>query len=175
MEWVVIPWFFIKILGLSGEALKFIAGIWATAEMYYWWWFSGWVILWSTKTDPVKKAINIGKEVIDTGRKITPSLKNTKIFKMIEDWIQDHLVDKFKPENYKYRKLYKTILGLGYIASCVLLFCLGTIPLPLFWIIGLVACRASNWRIGFLFLAMGNLFKNAYLFTLGWERIFSLF
>lgn len=160
MEAIVIP-FILKPIGLSGLDLKIAAGVWATVEIIFWYWFSGWVGRWFKNLPKVQEAVEDAKGIKEEAER-------RGILTYIKNWIWKHLLYDFSPDNYKQKKLFSFLFRVGYVIACLFMFFLGA--MPFFWIFALMVCRAKNWKIGFFALALGNLLKNV-LFAHGWDYV----
>ena len=165
MEVVVIPIILKMILGLGGAELKIAAIVWATGEIYFWYWFSGWLLFELKKYEETKKAIKIGKEAI-------PEVRGAYFYHRAEKWVKKNIIDRFNPNKYKKKAFYLLLKGCGYVFGLPLFFFLGLIPTML--VFGIIATRIKNWKIGFWFLITGNMAKNIG-FAEGWDHIWLLF
>lgn len=165
MELVVIPIILKGMLGFEGAELKVTAAIWATGEICFWYWFSGWLLLELKKTKGAIEAIEIGREAI-------PEVKMSNFYYRAEEWTRKNIIDRFNPDNYDKKFLYLLLRGCGYVFGLPTFFFLGLIPFMLAF--GIIAIRIKNWKLGFGFLIAGNMLKNIY-FAKGWDYVFTLF
>lgn len=165
MELVVIPIILKVALGFEGTDLKIAATIWATSEIYFWYWFSGWLLFKLKESREGKEAIKIGKKVI-------PEVRGADFYYRAERWVKKNIIDRFNPDKYEKRIFYLLLKGCGYIFSLPMFFFLGLIPTML--IFGIIATRIKNWKLGFWFLITGNVVKNIG-FAEGWDYIWLLF
>lgn len=165
MELVVIPIILKGILGFGGVELKIAAAIWATSEICFWYWFSGWLLLELKKSKEGKEAIEIGKEAV-------PEVKMSDFYYRAEEWVRKNIIDRFNPDKYEKKFLYLLLKGCGYVFGLPTFFFLGLIPLMM--AIGIIAIRIKNWKLGFGFLIAGNMVKNIY-FAEAWDNIWLLF
>lgn len=165
MEFIVIPLILKGLFDFKGWDLKITAAIWATAEICFWYLFSGWLVLEIQKTEEVREAIGIGKRAV-------PEIKDSYFFWRAEKWTIENIINKFNPENYKGRAAYVLLKGSGYLFGLPLFFGFGLIPV--LWIPGLAIARIIawkfGWRLGFWFLVLGNMLKNIG-FAEGWDII----
>lgn len=138
----------ILLFGISGVYLKAVTGTWSTVEFSYWFWFIGWLGRNLKGTKPIKDAVNLGEE------KILPEVKEAG-----ETWIARH-IKKFDAESNKKKRISLLLKGSGYIFGLFLLGVTSVSPFPLAWLPGLVFCRVKNWKMGFLVMLLGNLYKN---------------
>ena len=164
MELVVIPIILKGMLGLDGWYLKTAAMFWATGEIYFWYWFSGWLAVKMKNHQEVRDAIGIGKEAI-------PEVKNSISYRRADQWIRKNIIDRFDPNKYQKGRINLFLKGCGYIFGLPLFFILGLIPC--LWVFGITATRIKNWRLGFWFLILGNMLKNIG-FAEGWDHIWLL-
>lgn len=163
------------ILGLSGIKLGIAAGIWASTELCWWTYFSGW--LYKTKIrklDAVNEVISMGEAAkdFDWRKFLMPKKGDPYFIVKIKDFIRKHSIDNFDPDNYKddhfFISLMGALKGLGYILTCGLIFMMGF--LPLWWIFALMVCRLLRWRLAYLSLFTSNFIKN-YLLAAVYEKI----
>lgn len=171
MELVVIPLILKGWLGFAGWDLKITTCVWATSEIFYWYWFAGWLKK-EIKTREKKKI----KEAIDDAQSIgqdaIEELKNSGILNRIDWWIKQYIIDPFSPENYTNRKTFLFLVGSGYVVGLPILLFLGA--MPVLWIVGFVFCKFVNWKAGFAAIVFGNLLKSIF-FAESWDLLWTLF
>lgn len=172
---VATPFIFKGILDLSGGALGAAAGTWATAELSWWFYFSGW--LYNNKIRKlasIKEAINLGQEAkeFDFRKFLLPKIGDPYFIVKIKNFIRNHSIDNFDYDKYQndhfFNNLVNTLKVFGYILTCGLVFIMGL--LPLWWIFALMVCRLLKWRLASAALFTGNFLKNYYL-ALIYERV----
>lgn len=152
MEAVVVP-FLINVVELKGLILFLAVCFCTAAEVSYWYWFAGWLYLWLRETsETLQGAIQFGKE------EVIPKAEQASIPATIHLWVKHHIIDRFNPDTHRKKRIFKALKGLGYISGCAALFGIGIAPG--FWITGLILCRSIRWKVGFIFLIMGNIVKN---------------
>jgi hypothetical protein len=171
MEVVVIPFILIGYFDLWDVELKIAAICWATGELVYWFWFSGWL----EKTSGGKRVIEVIKGARKFGEDIIfPKAEEINIVETTKEWV-DGQVNKFNPNQYKDKRIFrfvkkhgkKTAKGTGKILAGGLLVAVAAVPTPILWIPALVACRAVKWKTGFFCMMIGNAIKN-WIFCNAW-------
>lgn len=172
MELVVIPIILKGCFKLSGLSLKIGAVLWSSAEIFFWYWFAGWVFKKVKESKPVQEAIVIGKESAPEVKDRKSEIRNTEFVKKVEGWVVRHIIEPFSPENQTTKKASLFIKSCGYVFGLPAMFVLGLIPG--LWIPGLVFCRAINSKIGFAAIVSGNMVKNV-LFAEGWDFVWKFF
>lgn len=164
LELVVIPWILIWLFELSGPALRNAAGSWATVEMCWWVYFSGWASREAGKLQQVVGVREATSEFVE-------EVKEDTVVK-IEEFIEDHTFRKFDLERLKGSRPYifsvRIIKAFGYTFGFLFVFFLSAIPFPGVWIPGLAFCRKNNWTFGYFALFTGNFMKN-YFYAYVWE------
>ena len=161
VDWVVIP--FLRIRGLSVSRILIIAIFMGMAEALYWYWFTGWLGKVIADSKPIKESINLGKQ-------LGGDLKNdTYLKRKYLEKITNHFVKQYEwainPDNW----LVKMIKYGGYLAVVVLGFFIPGGRLG-----GVIFCRITKWRTGFLVLMVTDLGHLFYV-VLGWNWLFSFF
>ncbi len=140
----------------------------ATAEIIYWYFFCGWLIKKVTDTRLVREAISIGKEAV-------PEVGESRYVKKIEKWAKKYFIEPFDPKHYNQRKAFLILMkSCKYGFGLPMIFIFGLIPFPGSWIIGLIVCRAANWKSGFTALVLGNALKNM-VYAIGWDYLWRFF
>jgi len=167
IEIVVIPVILIGILRLSGSVLRNVSSIWATVEMCWWVYFSGWVPKEAAKIKQVAEAIELGKEV---GPEFVSEAKDTDSARKVEEFVAGYTLGKFDFEKWKDSWFVSALKFLGYTFGCLFILFISAIPFPGIWIPGLAICRKNDWKLGYAALFIGNFAKN-YLFAVIWEYI----
>ena len=145
MELVVIPLILKIWWGLDGWGLKIATCVWATLEMFYWYWFAGWLKeeFKFRKSEKLKNAVNEAQSI---GQDAIEELKDAGIFDRTEEWIKCHLVDPFDSESHTNKKIFIFLKGSGYVVGLPFLVFLGS--MPVLWIAGLAFCRFFNLKTG---------------------------
>lgn len=169
MELVVIPWILKWFLGLQGLVLKLSAGLWSTGELFFWYWFSGWVLKKMRENDLVKEAVFIGRSV---NKKELVEVKNTEFVQRLDNWLYDHVVGNFDPQKNSHKKLFMFLKSLGYVVGLPAIFAVSI--LPFVWIIPFTICRWTNWKIGMAVIFTANFLRNAG-FAEAWDYIWMSF
>lgn len=172
----VIPVVFRGIFDLSGRKLALAAGTWATTELCWWIFFSGWLFLKKIRNIPtVSEAINVGHEVVDRfdlKELLKPRPGDIYLVAQIKRFAIKHSIDNFDLDNYQDNPVFLSLVnflkGIGYFLACLFIFVIGF--LPFFWIFGLMACRWLKWRWAYLPLFTSNFLKN-YFMALVYDRI----
>ncbi len=165
MEVVVIPLILVGYFDLWGVELRITAICWATCELIYWYWFSGWLV---TRISRGQQAMEIIKNAVDFGRSvIIPKAQKADIIGATREWAVSQ-IGKFNPDKYEDKRIFgfvrkhgrKTAKGTGKLLAGGLLIAVAAVPTPIFWIPALVACRAAKWRTGLFCMMIGNAIKN---------------
>jgi len=172
---VATPFILKGILGLGGEKLGISAGIWASIELCWWNYFSGWLYKHKIrKLHAVNEVINMREAVkeFDWRTFLLPKRSDPYLVVKIKDFIRKHSIDNFDPDNYKddrfFINLIRALRSFGYLFTCSLIFVMGF--LPLCWIFALMVCRLFRWKLAYLALFISNFFKN-YLLASIYEKI----
>lgn len=173
---VATPFILKGIFGLSGSRLGTAAGTWASTELCWWTWFSGWLYKNKIrKLSAVNEAINLGQEAkkeFDLRRFLMSKKGDHYLVAKVKDFIRKHSIDNFDPENYRDDHFFISLVNVfkivGYILACGLIFVMGL--LPLWWIFALMVCRLLNWKLAYLALFSSNFLKN-YLLAFIYEKI----
>ncbi|MDP3793094.1 MAG: hypothetical protein Q8Q89_05220 [bacterium] len=160
---------------LSGTRLGVSAGIWASVELCWWSYFSGWLYRNKIrKLGSVTEIINIGKAAkkFDWRGFSLPKTGDPYLVIKIKDFIRKHSIDNFDPDKYEddhfFISLISLLKGFGYVLTCGLIFVMGF--LPLWWVFALMVCRLLRWRLAYLALFSSNFLKN-YLMASVYEKI----
>lgn len=166
---VATPFILKGIFGLSGSRLGTAAGIWASTELCWWIWFSGW--LYKNKIrqlTTVNDAINLGQEAkkeFDLRKFLLSKKGDPYLIARIKDFVRKHSIDNFDPDKYRddhfFIRLVHALKIIGYILTCGLIFVMGL--LPLWWIFALMVCRLLKWNLAYLALFVSNFIKNYWL------------
>lgn len=155
VEIVVTPYILAGLIGLHGEILRRIAGVWSTAEMCWWIYFS----VWLTR----EKMENVGKSKLRDVFKTQESDHHLLI--KAKKFFRKHILENFDLENYKGDKLFKIISkslrDYGYLTNCFFIFIFSL--LPGYWILALMMSRITKWTSLYLVLLVGNFLKNYFL------------
>lgn len=171
IELVVIPMILMGILGLSGYTLRVAAGIWASVEMGWWVYFSGWISRAIKRIEAVAEAVSSGKEIVP---EIITEAKETASYKKIGEFVKEHIVEEFGLENFKKSKVFLFVLFLlgafGYTIGWLFIFVLAAFPFFGVWIPALAICGKKDWKMGYAALFLGNFTKN-FLYAYLWEII----
>lgn len=156
------------IFGLTGSSLGLAAGLWATSELTWWNWFSGWFYrVKLSKISAINEAVALKDEAKDFDfikflelRKSDPSL-----IIEVKKFIKKHVVENFDIDRYHndtfFKKLLSALIVLGYVLACILIFTLGL--LPFWWVFALMLCRFLKWKSAYVALYSGNFIKNYFL------------
>jgi hypothetical protein len=172
MEVVVIPFILIGYFGLWDVGLKITAVCWATCELMYWYWFSGWLI---TRTSGGQRAVETIKNAVDFGRSvIIPKARKANIIETTQEWIIGQ-INKFNPNKYKNKRIFRfvrkhgreTARRTGKLLAGGLLIAVAAVPTPILWVPALAACRTAKWRTGLFCMMIGNAIKN-WIFCNAW-------
>lgn len=179
IELVVIPMILMGILGLSGYTLRVTAGVWASVEMCWWIYFSGWISRAIKRVEAVAEAVSSGKEVVPG---ILIEAKETASYKKVGEFVKEHVIEQFDLSNLKKSKILFFIAFLlevfGYTIGLSFIFVLAVFPFFGIWIIALATCRQKSWKMGYAALFLGNFTKNffyAYLWEIIWPYRLVLF
>ncbi|OGM99943.1 MAG: hypothetical protein A3B91_04885 [Candidatus Yanofskybacteria bacterium RIFCSPHIGHO2_02_FULL_41_29] len=160
-----IPFVLVGIFELTGHNLSLAAGIWASTELCWWFWFSGWLYREKIrKISTVAEAIDISQKAakgFDLREFLRPNLGDLYPVVLVKDFARKHGIENFDIDNYQDNPIFIAIRRFGYIISCVFIFIFGL--LPLFWILGLMVCRATKWKLALALLFISNFLKNYYL------------
>jgi len=160
-----IPFILVGIFDLAGRSLSIAAGMWASTELCWWNWFSGWLYKEKIrKMESVAEAINIGQEAVkrfDLGEFLKSKPGDLFIVAKVKEFARKHGVDNFDLDNYQDNPVFIASRRLGYTLSLMLVAIFGF--LPLFWIIALMICRMTKWKMAYMLLFACNFFKNYYL------------
>lgn len=165
---VATPFILKGILGLNGRSLGVAAGMWASTELCWWIYFSGW--LYKNKIrrlTTVNEAIDLGKAIkeFDWKEFLLPKKGDPYFIAKTKNFIKKHSIDNFDPENYKNNRFFDSLIGVlkgfGYIFTCGFIFVMGF--LPLWWVFALMVCRLLKWRLAYLILFASNFLKNYFL------------
>lgn len=172
---IVTPFILHGIFKLSGKTLGLAAGTWASTELCWWNYFSGWLYQNKLrKINAVTEVISIGEAAKEFDwRNFLQSKKGDPyLFATIKDFIRKHSIDSFDPDNYKddnfFNSLMSGLKAFGYILTCILIFVMSL--LPLWWILALMVCRLLKWKLAYLALLVGNFLKN-YWMALVYDKI----
>ena len=165
---VATPFILRGIFGLNGKALGVAAGMWASTELSWWFYFSGWLYKNKIrKLAAIKEAIDLGQEAkeFDFRKFLLPKRGDPYFIVKIKDFIRNHSIDNFDPDKYQedhfFNNLINALKVFGYILTCSLVFIMGL--LPLWWIFALMVCRLFRWRLAYAVLFIGNFLKNYWL------------
>jgi len=169
MEIVVIPFILKGFLGLKGVALKVSAGSWATVELAFWYWFSGWVLKKMRESKPVTEAVLIRRSI---DREEFIEVRNTTLVQRLDNWVYEHIIGRFDPESNSRRKLFAFLKGLGYAFGLPAIFMVSIFPV--IWIVPFTLCRWTNWKLGVFVVFVANFLRNVG-FAEGWDYIWTLF
>ena len=171
-----IPVILAGFLNLSGVRLGLAAGIWASSELSWWNYFSGWLFKKKIQAIPtVSEAIDMGQKVIDKfdlKEFLKPNPGDIYVVQQIKNFVHKHSIDNFDFDNYQnnifFVKLVNFLKGVGYLLTCFFVFGVGL--LPFFWIFSLMVCRLLKWRVAYLALFTSNFIKN-YFLALVYDRV----
>ena len=107
------------------------------------------------------KDLGAGFIVFDLREFLRPNLGDLYPVVLVKDFARKHGIENFDIDNYQDNPIFIAIRRFGYIISCVFIFIFGL--LPLFWILGLMVCRATKWKLALALLFISNFLKNYYL------------
>ena len=162
---VAIPFILVGIFCLSGNSLSIAAGTWASTELCWWFWFSGWFYKEKIRRlTVISEAINIGQEAakkFDVVEFLKPNKNDHYLLIKIKDLARKHSIENFDLDNYQDNPIFIAVKSVSYTLVCFLVFFLGL--LPWFWIIGLMICQVIRWRLPLLLIFVANFLKNYYL------------
>jgi len=171
----VTPFILRGIFRLTGIGLRIATGTWASIELCWWNYFSGW--LYENKIQhlgPVVEVINMKEAAkeFDWKKFLLPKKGDPYLVVKIKDFIRKHSIDNFDQDNYKNDNFFVSLVGvlreLRYVFTCSLIFVMGL--LPVWWILALMVCRVLKWRLAYLALFTSNFLKN-YLLAFIYEKI----
>ena len=161
--------------GLSGTDLGISAGMWASTELCWWSYFSGWLYINKIrKLGPITEIINIGEAAkkFNWREFLLPKKGDPYLVVKIKDFVRKHSIDNFDPDRYEEDQFFISLVGVlksfGYILTCGLIFAMGF--LPLWWIFALMVCRLLKWKLAYIALFSSNFMKN-YLLASIYEKI----
>lgn len=169
MELVVIPFILKGFLGLEGLTLKIVAGSWATAELSFWYWFSGWAFKIMKESESIKEVALIINSV---GKEEFMEVRNITFVQRLDEWIYEHIVSRFDPENSSHKKLFVFLKGLGYVSGLLAIFVVSIFPV--IWFVPFTICRWADWKVGISFVFVANFLRNV-CFAEAWDHIWVLF
>jgi hypothetical protein len=169
MELVVIPFILKGLLGLEGVALKMAAGSWATVELSFWYWFSGWAFKKMRESKPIKEVALIIKS---TGKKEFIEIRNTTLVQHLDSWIYEHIIVRFDPKNSSHKKLFIFLKGLGYVFGLLAIFVVSIFPV--IWFVPFTICRWADWKVGMSVIFAAN-FVRSVGFAEVWDYVWVLF
>lgn len=162
---VATPFILKGIFGLSGIRLGMAAGLWASTELSWWFYFSGWLYQHKIRQlSTVNEAISLGQEAkeFDLRKFLLPKKGDPYFIVKIKEFITKHSIDSFDPDRYKddhfFISLVNALKVFGYLLACSLIFIMGL--LPLWWIFALMVCRLLRWRLAYVVLFASNFIKN---------------
>lgn len=155
----------LRIQGVTGLKLFYIASILATAEMIYWYWFWGWIGREITNLRAIRPSVEFGKEI--TGQiKNDCYLKNRYFLR-----IQDHIIGQYDWATNPKNNIVRLIKWGGHGAMVIL----GVEPVIAGGrLAGVIFCRAFSWRAGFITLSVANIGHIAFM-VWGWSNLLSFF
>ncbi len=165
MELVVIPFILKGFLGLEGAVLKMAAGSWATAELSFWYWFSGWAFKIMRESEPIKEAALIIKSA---GKKEFVEVRNTTLAQRLDEWIYKHIMGHFDLESGPHKKFFIFLKGLGYVFGLLAIFVVSIFPV--IWFVPFTICRWADWKVGISVVFVANFVRNVG-FAEAWDRV----
>lgn len=161
VDWIIMPK--LKFWGLGGWWLFVVTSILAVLELYFGYLFWDWFRRVAVQSEMVQGAIEVGAE-------INWELKKTGFWHKFKDKPIAYFFVTFKKatdENSRFMKWLKRGGNLG-------MFICGINPEPGTRTIGAIFCGTTGWKNGLYPLALGNIFRVAYMVGL-WEAIFKIF
>src|SRR3989344_4314139 len=118
-----IPFVLVGIFELTGHNLSLAAGIWASTELCWWFWFSGWLYREKIrKISTVAEAIDISQKAakgFDLREFLGPNLGDLYPVVLVKDFARNHGIENFDIDNYQDNPIFISIRRFGYIISCV--------------------------------------------------------
>lgn len=169
VDWVIMPK--LKFLGLGGLQFFVVTSILAVLELcfgyLFWDWFRRIAV-----PELAKRAIQseVAREAIEVGMEIKKELKELELWDKLKNKVIIFLFNSYKKATDPKRRLMKWLKRGGNIG----MFALGANPEPGTRMIGTIFCGTSGWKGGLYPLALGNIFRVAYMVGL-WETMFRFF
>lgn len=169
VDWIIMPK--LKFWGLSGWLLFVVTSVLAVLELYlgylFWDWFRRVSVPELAKHAAQSEMV---QEAIEMSKEIQKELKKVGLWEKLKTRIINFLFNTYKKATDHNNRFMKWLKRGGNIG----MFAFGINPEPGTRTFGAIFCGTTSWRNGLYPLALGNIFRVAYMVGL-WEVIFRIF